>query len=71
MGVWLSLRWEHPIFQVLDPDRNKVEILAELELMDSNHPESYWPHHLHTLIFVKYVDEIPVLVHGVTDSRKR
>jgi len=51
VGAWLSLRWEHAIFQVLNPDRNKVENLAELELMDLNHSGSYWPHHRRTLDF--------------------
>ena len=36
-------------FMVLDPDGNKIEISAELELMDWDHPLRYWPHDRRTL----------------------
>ena len=36
-------------FMVLDPDGNKIEISAELELMDWDHPTRYWPHDRRTL----------------------
>ncbi|MBH68171.1 MAG: hypothetical protein CMM58_07450 [Rhodospirillaceae bacterium] len=36
-------------FMVLDPDGNKIELSAELELMDSDHPLRYWPHDRRTL----------------------
>jgi catechol 2,3-dioxygenase len=36
-------------FMVLDPDGNKVEFSAELELMDADHPVRHWPHDRRTL----------------------
>ena len=36
-------------FMALDPDGNKIEISAELELMDWDHPLRYWPHNRRTL----------------------
>jgi len=36
-------------FMVLDPDGNKIEFSAELELMDWDHPARYWPHDQRTL----------------------
>ena len=37
------------VFMILDPDGNKVEISAEIEHMDHDHPVRYWPHEQRTL----------------------
>jgi catechol 2,3-dioxygenase-like lactoylglutathione lyase family enzyme len=36
-------------FMILDPDGNKVELSAELEHMDADHPVRHWPHDRRTL----------------------